>query len=171
MKVIGLILILLSSTLIGLAAGQDLSERIAAMEQVEQMLQLLRGELRCSYIPFPQAFCQVADRVASPWKEFLRDLSVRLERMSGSRMQELWAEAVDGLPENCGLAGEDRKELSALGKELGYLDLTMQLNTLEHFEERWKRRMDNLREELPAKRRIFRCLGICAGVAMALILW
>lgn len=171
MKGIGLFLIFFACTLMGLFAGQELAERIAAMEQVEQMLQLLRGELRCSYIPFPQAFCQVAERLSSPWKEFLQGLAVRMERMSGGGMKELWTEAVDGIPQNCGLTAEDRKELAALGKELGYLDLTMQLNMLEHFEERWERQIENLREELPGKRRIFRCLGVCAGIALALILW
>ena len=170
MKGVGLFLIILSCSFMGFAAGEALEKRLAALEQAEKMLQLLAGELRCSYIPFPQAFRQVAERLAPPWKDFLEGLSNRLEQMSGERLQRVWEDGVDGLPEGCGLRGEDRRELASLGKELGYLDLTMQLRTLEHFLERWNGRIQELRQELPAKRKIDRCLGISAGLLLALVL-
>ncbi len=170
MKAAGILLILLACSGMGLTAGEDLERRLAAMEQVEKLLQLLQGELRCSFIPFPQAFRQVASRLSSPWQGFLLGLAARLEQMVGERLQTVWEEGVDGLPEGCGLDGEDRRELASLGKELGYLDLTMQLKTLEHFLERWQGRMEEIRRELPAKKRIFRCLGISAGLLLALIL-
>ncbi len=170
MKAAGLLLIFLACSGLGLAAGEAAEKRLTAMEQVEKLIQLLEGELRCSYIPFPQAFRQVASRMAPPWEAFLLKMARRLEEMSGERLRKVWEEEVDGLPAECGLREEERRELASLGKELGYLDLAMQLNTLEHFRERWGRQMEEIRRDLPARKRIFRYLGISAGLTLALIL-
>ena len=170
MRGLGLFLIFLACGWMGFSAGESLERRLSALEQASKLLRLLEGELRCSCMPFPQAFRQVARRMPPPWEEYLKAMACRLEGMRGERLRQVWEEETDRLPRSLGLGGEDRQELAALGRELGYLDLTMQLRTLDHFLTGWDRRAEELRRELPARRKICRCLGVSAGLALVLTL-
>jgi len=170
MKFAGLLMILTSCTVLGLAAGESLSLRYKSMKQVSEMLQLLQGEIRCSYSTFSRAFLGIAARMPEPWPLFLEAMAEKLDSLSGGCFREIWEEAVSGLPESCGLTPEDRRSLKELGSGLGYLDAQMQMQTLSLFLEHWKLQMEELRQEMQLKQRVYRCLGVSGGLALMLVL-
>ena len=56
LKALGILCILAGSTGIGFLYAQELELRMAELQQIQQLLLLLRGEIRYMHQPLPEAF-------------------------------------------------------------------------------------------------------------------
>ena len=170
MKLAGILMILTASSLGGFAVGHEEEKHCRALLQVQELLQMLMGEIRCSYAPYPEAFRRMAERIISPWDHFLLEMAGELEAYRGQRMAEIWEAQVERLPPDCGLKMEERRELARLGGGLGYLDSEVQLAAIGQFLEGWQERRAAAVRDLRPRQRICRCMGISLGIVLALIL-
>lgn len=170
MKLLGMILILTASTLGGFAASGEAARHLQALRQVQELLQLLMGEIRCTYAPFPEAFRHIRERSPAPWNTFLEEMAGELEAYRGQGIAAVWMTAVEHLPRECGLNSDDRKELARLGSGLGYLDTEVQLATIGQFLSGWQGRREAAERDLKPRQKIYRCLGISLGITLVLIL-
>lgn len=155
---------------LGLAAAEAAAEHYRAMKQAAHVLALMAEEIRCSHAPFYQVFRNISERVDVPWKEFLKGMAEELDAFSGKRFHQIWEDGVDGLPKNCGLDASDREEIKLLGKGLGYLDAQVQMDAIRNFLVSWEQRTEDVRSDLKNKQRMYRCLGVSAGLVILILL-
>ena len=66
---------------------------------------------------------------------------------------------------------EEEELFFSLGSRLGYLDLEMQMKELLLYEEELTRRTEELRREMPAKKKVYESLGILGGILLAVLVW
>ena len=83
----------------------------------------------------------------------------------------MFAEHVDCHLRDTSLTQEDRARLKELGDSLGYLDKAMQLANLEAYSRELDLSIEELTEGLPAKKKLFRSLGLMGGLFLAILLF
>ena len=170
LKRAGAVLILLSATGLGLSYSLDLKKRCMELRLLKQLIYLLRGELKYTRTPLPEAFSHMAERMREPFSSFLRSLEREMGKLGGKPFGELWREQID-----CGLAGtslqkEDKEQLKALGEVLGYLDLEMQLGSLELYLEQLEVSILEAREAIRTRQKLYQSLGVAGGIFLILLL-
>ena len=154
--------------------GFYLSERLAArilyMEQIYDMMQHIRGQMRCTLQPLPELFLAISRESRSPVAEFLRGLSLDMDKQESCPLPELWKRHLDRTGFRRVLEEEDFRRLELLGGELGRLDLQMQEQLLALFSERWEAKLSRLRVSAVQDRRICCRLGIGLGLLVPILL-
>lgn len=70
-----------------------------------------------------------------------------------------------------GLKKADLENLGTLGAQLGYLDVEMQKKNLEFYLEQVNDAWAQAQREYREKEKLFRCLGISAGVFLVILLY
>ena len=65
----------------------------------------------------------------------------------------------------------DIRLLEQFGRELGYPDRQLQIHTVESYLQELELRKKELQKDYPKNSRLFRTLGLSAGVLAAVLLW
>ena len=90
-------------------------------------------------------------------------------RHSGSFLT-VWDEKTDQLLTNEGFKKEDKVLLEQLGNSLGYLDLTMQTETLNLAILQTDDAIMNAKEQLEIKGKLYQTMGVTAGAFLTLLI-
>lgn len=166
-----LCILVTASAALGFVLSQRLSKRLGQLKILKRMTLFLHGEISCARVPLPEAFWSVGGKVPEPFREFLREVSEDLGKYAGSSLGQVFAEHVDCHLRDTSLTQEDRARLKELGDSLGYLDKAMQLANLEAYSRELDLSIEELTEGLPAKKKLFRSLGLMGGLFLAILLF
>ena len=71
LKGVGALLILASAAGIGASFSSDLKGRCMELRLLKQMIYMLRGEIKYTKTPLPEAFASIAVRIKEPFGSFL----------------------------------------------------------------------------------------------------
>lgn len=171
LKTAGIFLILLSGAGIGFSKSRELTLREKNLRQFLQLIVFLRGEIRCGSAPLPEAFREIAGKLPGIYGEFLGEVSLRLRNSPGCLLEDIFEQCFREKLGGMEFSGEERELICSLGGRLGYLDREMQLRQLELCEEETQRCLDDLRKEMPEKKKIYQSLGVLGGILLAVLLW
>lgn len=169
-KVVGCILIILSSALMGFYYSGELKSRVNNLKELRKLIVLLRGDIRYGNTPLPEAICAIARRHEGVFKGFFARVSEKLGEKSGSTFAQVWAEAVNGELIQTSLNRKDKSGLVQFGENLGYLDKEMQLNTLDLYLSQLEDEISDLSKTVKEKSYLYSTLGIMAGIFISIIL-
>lgn len=165
----GLGFLFLGCSFFGVTKSRELKKRLEMLEEFRRVLLLLAGEIRCVRSTLPEAFERISGKVADPFDRFLKQVARQTEKDGKRPFFELYEEALQvfqGTP----LKKEDRGLLRELGQQLGYLDVQMQLGTLELYEELVREEIQKAAAEYGQKARMYRYLGVLTGVFLVVFL-
>lgn len=169
-KVVGCILIILSSTLMGFYFSNELKSRINDIKELRKLIVLLRGDIRYSSTPLPEAISAIARRHDGDFKSFFTKVSEKLNEHSGNTFSQVWKEAVETDLLQTSLNKKDKSFLIQFGDNLGYLDKEMQMNTLELFLAQIEDEIIELSKTAKEKTYLYNTLGIMAGIFISIIM-
>lgn len=169
-KIVGCILIILSSTLMGFYYSNELKSRVNNLKELRKLIVLLRGDIRYGNTPLPEAICAIARRHEGSFKVFFVRLSEKLGEHSGNTFAQVWMEAVNSELLNTSLNKKDKSGLIQFGENLGYLDKEMQINTLDLFLTQLEDEINELSKTAKEKSYLYSTLGIMAGIFVSIIL-
>ena len=161
-KLTGGILLVVCGTLCGLYAGDKLKARLCFFEDYLCFLVRVKSGIRYT--------ASELDEILSleTKNQTLREMLRRARRgIEGGEVPEMaWRLAVDGASSN----REDKSLLYAFGDDYGTLDADGELNRLTLHEELVRQHRGVLYEEWKTKRRLYRIVGMFAGILTAVIL-
>ena len=166
-KWIGAILIVSSCTGCGfsIAAGKRNEEKI--LVQLLHVLQLMDSELRYRLTPLPDLCHMAAKETKGCLRRIFANLHVELCRQklpdAGSCMAKV-------LEKSGTLPPRIRRILSLLGCSLGRFDLEGQLQGIGCVRRRVEDAIERIRKNRDERLRSYQTLGICAGMALAIVL-
>ena len=120
-KGIGALLILASAAGIGVSFGNDLKGRCMELRMLKQMIYMLRGEIKYTKTPLPEAFASIAVRMREPFGSFLEELAEQMGNSGKGSFGELWQDRIKARLSGTHLKREDKEQLGGLGEVLGYL--------------------------------------------------
>lgn len=145
-------------------------KRLALLEQLRQMIFLLKGQILYANAPLPEAFETVGKRAEGELAELFVRTAQRMDRQQGEPFFQIWTEEVQGLDPDLALAGEDKKSLTSLGEHLGFMDRDMQERNLLLYLEQLDMTIEGLRSRREEKCRLYTSLGVMGGLFLAVLL-
>ena len=170
-KLLGVMLILISCSGLGMGQSRALSKRLQGLEALLRMTVLIKGEIRFAGVSLADAFEGAGERMTGQCREFLVCVSRELREKNGKSFASIFRECAIVHLDGLGLKKEEQRLLFSLGDHLGYLDLEMQMKQLTMYEEELTRIMEELRREMPEKKKVYQSLGILGGILLAVLVW
>lgn len=85
-------------------------------------------------------------------------------------METIWCQTARKVLTKSQMEKEEREEWEKLGGTLGYLDLEMQVSTIQIYVRRLKLRMEQTEKESHERLRMYPVIGAFSGVLICLLL-
>lgn len=169
-KAAGCLLILAATSAWGSKAACELGQRYEQARQLELLMIRLRSEILYARTCLGDVFLSLGDEFPDPYASWMRLMCQEMEKRQGSAFFEIWRDAVAKCLADSALPDKDRNRLADLGSQLGEADLEIQIRALDLYLEELKRSMEDMREEMKNKQKLFRCMGIMAGLFIMVFL-
>lgn len=170
-KSVGVLLIIFSCAGLGFGQSLRLTGRLHTLELMKRMTVLLRGEIRFGNSSLCSSFYETGGKMKEPFGSFCRAVSESLSSLGGRSFENVYGECAQKYMKLLYIEKEEEELFCSLGSRLGYLDLEMQMKELLLYEEELTRRTEELRREIPAKKKVYESLGILGGILLAVLVW
>ncbi len=161
-KIIGCILLILATTLIGFAKAHRLYHRRDTLVSFAGFLNALSTNIRYNSSDIFS--------VIELCKDSFSQMLVKQLRESEGAFCDRWSNAVKNLPESCSLNKKDKDIISSFGEKLGVTDVQGQIEHIEHYRILAETQLQNAVKEISDKSKLYRTMGFFAGTAVALVL-
>ena len=168
-KLMGSLFLLGSAASIGFMKSEELSERVKRLQEMKRMMIFLQGELRFHRASLSEAFENVAERVQEPFGTFMKETGKRLEEKDAG-FEEIWEETSEKLLTAEGVKKEDGQLLEMLKNSLGYLDLTLQTETLNLAILQTEDSINRAKEQQERKGKLYQTMGVTVGALLVLLI-
>jgi len=169
-KILGSVLIISSTTVLGYIYANIDKYRLLELSELEKAMSILKSQIEFAAMPLPQAFFETAARVKPPASDVFKVLSSKAELKEGHTMKDIWCEAVLKSTKDTYLTNEDKEEFCALGLTLGYLDKTRQQRSIMLFEEYIKETKSALKARSVISSKLYMSMGVLSGLIIAVVL-
>lgn len=144
-------------------------KRIRNLRLMQTVLHMLKGEIGFSGRILEEAFADISGRVQDPFRSFFACISRKMQDRKGDGLAQIWKESEDAFY-GSGLKEEDLELFGKLGTELGFLDVDMQLRTLELLELQVKESVERLEKNCEASCRMYQSLGILGALTVIVVM-
>lgn len=171
LKLLGILCILSGSTGLGISFARELDLRIQELSQMQQLMLLLRGEIRYMHQPLPEAFLHLSGNAPVPFREFFSHTAEDLQQRNGQTAEEIWKRNLKQYLPGLHLGRQEIKDLEKLGGMLGYLDVEMQVNALDYYLEQLKLSACHARETAKNRRKLYQYMGALGGAALVILVF
>lgn len=169
-KLFGIILIILAGTGIGFKASENLLMQNNQLKKLRQMLTILRGEIKFNNSTLAQAMDNIKGRVAEPLDEFLAYVASNLNEYSGTTLKKIWENGINEVLSKSYLSKKQLGRLKELGDNLGFLDMEMQLATIDLFIEQLNQEIEENDKKTKDNCKLYKYLGFMGGILVILII-
>lgn len=170
MKMTGCILIVAGTSGYGIWMAGRYGEHLQTLEQLRQMILLLKGQILYANAPLMEAFDTVGRRTEGVLSELFMGVADRIRDQQGEPFYQIWAEEIDGVEPDAALFKKDKQMLTAMGEHLGFMDRDMQERNILLYLEQLDLEIANLRDHKQERSRLYTSLGVMGGLFLAILL-
>ena len=169
MKTFGVVIIVVSAASFGFQYAASVRRRCQMIGQLLLALRLLKSEISTHGTPIPQAFGFLAAATNGSTADYFSDAAKEMARKRWLSADASLRGAEDKLKE---LQRDDpvKTVLHELGAGLGRFDLESQLNGIQCAIARLEQIQHDAEKDKTVHCRTYRTLGICVGLALAILL-
>lgn len=164
---LGSILVIFSSTLIGVYFGNFSKYRAYDLKQIRDSLIILRAEIEYTLTPLSQAIENASYKVEAPAKNIFSDMCILLEQKVPPL--EALSHSLNNNRKNMYISKDDINQLITLGNTLGYLDKTLQLNTIDLTVKYLQEKIDEQGTLHIKNKKLYQTLGLLAGILVVVL--
>ena len=170
MRYIGILL--MAGTLIvgGFSAAEQYRERVEVLGRLRQMVYHLKNQILYANAALSTALAETGARFEGETAAFFHRTARRLQMEKAKEVSEIWKEEAEKLFQRVPMGKQDRENLLALGRQLGLADRSIQERTLLFYLEQTDESMAHFKQDLEARTKLFRCLGMTAGLFLMVLL-
>ena len=169
-KVIGSILIIVSTTGAGYVYGQELKRYLERLLYLRYVTGMIRGEMEYTCAPLPEVFSSVAARIREPYRAWLKETAKETAGRSETGFARIWNRCIDRHQDMLKLKREHSILLKELGTFLGQVDRETADRSMQMYMNRMDLEIEKTRENLASRKRIGNCLGVMGGIFLVVIL-
>ncbi|MBQ2745985.1 MAG: stage III sporulation protein AB [Lachnospiraceae bacterium] len=170
-KIIGIAMLVASAIATGSVMACQVKERVEELLYLKKLMLIFKGELRYKNAMLSEAFMSVAMRAKAPYDSLFRELSEATEDNHSMTMSKVFEDKVDQvLGGNTFLNKEDVTRLKELGDTMGYQDQKMQLANIDLYVDRLSQTVDEEKEKMSETMKMYKTLGVMAGIMIAIVL-
>ena len=168
-KVIGSVVVIASSTCIGIKASDKLNMQLELLRKMKQLVILISGEIKYNNSYLGQAFLNVSNRICEPYKGLLIEVVETLNKDTGETFGDIWKKSVENKLSKTELSKKHILKLQELGDTLGFLDKDMQISNFELFIERLDCEIEESVQKNKENCKLYRSLGVLSGIALVIL--
>lgn len=171
-KIIGSVLVIGSSTLIGIQKGNKFKHRVELLKEFRNSIQMLETEINYGANPLPCAFKNISEKVGYPLSDFYEYLSDGLGKGEFNSIHEAIGRVSDYVFIDRGLAFDksDVGLIKSLGNILGTSDREDQVKHLRLFNVQLEQQIDKAEEARKSNENIYKNMGFIIGMGISLVL-
>lgn len=169
MKLMGMLLVMAGSIGLGIWYSLSYQKKLQNLKDWKKAMVIIRGEIAFGRSPLLFAMEQVMNRTSGAVRDFFQGVSGQMQKREKS-LEEIWLEEVDEIMTKGEMTETDRKEIQELGMTLGYLDVEMQLQTIDLHLQRINQSMEEKEKEKRNKTKLYPVLGTMCGIMVCIIL-
>lgn len=169
MKYIGVFLASVACVVLGFEMAGDIRKRIIHLRSLQCALRMLKGEIEYAISSLEEAFEHISKRLEPPFSIFFYAVSSELKELDNQNLNEIWKKQIKILAKNSCLKEEDLILLDELGNQLGYLDVDMQIRTIDALYVQLEERLKQLVEESLVSCKLYQSLGFLGALCVILV--
>ena len=165
-KLMGAILIISCCGGFGFSMASAHKRRELALQALKSAIDMMVCELEFRMTPLPQLIRLAARETSGQVRAVFEALAAKLEASDLSDAGECMRQALESQPNMDWLV---RENMEKLGRSLGRFALSGQVSGLKGISLLCQRDINSLALDRDARLRGYRTLGICAGIALAIL--
>lgn len=170
-KFIGMVMLIATAVAIGSIMAYRVKQRVEELIYVKKLMLMFKGELRYKNAMLSDAFMSVANRSKKPYDRLFAGLSEATEENHSMTMAKVFSSKIDELlTDDTFLKKEDIQWFKELGETMGYQDQKMQLANIDLYIDRLSSLIDEEKEKMNETIKLYRTLGVMAGLLVAIAL-
>lgn len=159
-----LIMLLLSSSYIGILVSKKYQNRVKELKQIKTLLTIFSTKIKLTYEPIPQIFEEIGNKEKSNINDIFKTASKNMEELPAGKA---WLKALEN--QNTNLKKEDIEVLKGLSNLLGKVDLEGQINEIQLIDKFLDTQIEKAEEESKKSEKMYKTLGITVGLAMVIV--
>lgn len=169
-KMVGGMFIIGATTLLGMKRASEIQDQYIQTQYLQKLIYMLRSEIFYARSCLGEAFLRIGTSCEEPYKQWLLTIRSQMGQRGGETFPMIWKESTQKCLRYAGLPSEARKQLLSLGGQLGIADIEMQVKNLDLFLAELNLTMEDMREGMKAKVRLYHCLGVMSGIFITVLL-
>jgi len=169
LKIIGIIIVLVSSSLIGIQLGKQLENRRNDLRCTNLALQVLEKEISFLSNSLPDALI-FASNVKSNVSRIFKECGILLKSKQGYCADDAWRISVESNISHTYLNKEDKEILLNLSKSLGYYDIEHQVNSFKMIGSQIAIQEKKAQDIMEKEVKLYKKLAILGGLAIVIVL-
>lgn len=168
-KVIGSILVIVSTSLLGYFCGELFKKRTRELKELERAIGILKNEIVYAYTPLPYALEKIGLRLIEPIKSLFLNISKNLQENTSEGVYEAFNSNINLYKKSLNLNEEDINILLNLSKSLGEWDIESQKNIFHATEEELKKQIQESEILIRKNLKMYRYLGFSIGAIIVIM--
>lgn len=168
-RLTGIAIIAAAVFALGFQGSLNMKKRVRNLHLMQTVLRMLKGEIGFTGRILEEAFADISERMEEPFGSFFRSVTERMQNRDGTGLMQIWLES-EKMFQGSGLKEEDLELFRKLGNELGFLDVDMQLRTLELLEVQVRETTVRLEKNCEASCKMYQSLGILGALAVIVVM-
>lgn len=169
-KLVGGILIITSTTGIGISYARGIKQRYKELRAIKQSVSRIRSDLEYGGASLEEIFRKIQGSCISEHKTFWQTLIEDTKKKGNSIFTDIWGSAVSSSLKYSSLLEEDKLEFRTLGDVLCMGDRKQQITMLNMYLESLDGRIRILEEEKDKKTKLYHSLGVVGGLFIITVL-
>lgn len=169
LKVLGSIIVLLSSSFLGYILSRDCSKRPQQLRSLQNLLQMFENQISYSSDVLAEVFERIS-RAGGETGILFRTTVDLLKDGSAANASEAWEKAVRKCIGRTALKRDDEQILLSFGKSLGNTDLEGQIKNIRLSLGQLALQVEKAEENRKKNESMYKSLGVLGGLALVIIL-
>lgn len=166
LKLIGAVLILLSSSGFGFYIAAIHKKEVCCLQKLVAIIEFMEWELECRLTPLPQLCQSIAERTRFSFSAIFSDLSQELACQISPDVATCVRSV---LASHKDVPRFTYRFLEMLGDSLGEYNIDGQIKSLVSLRLLIGKKLDELTENQSQRLHCYQTLGVCAGAALAIL--
>jgi len=168
-KFLGMLILVIAGGLSGRLGSRVLEERLTDLTSCRQAFHLLETEISYALCPLPQAFCHVSDMCQGRAGLLFGSAAEILKAGEGVTAGQAWLAALKKHTPEMALNDGDIEVLASFAPGLGLCAREDQLRKLSLLEQALSGREENAGQHFRQMGKVWRSIGWCAGITVAML--
>ena len=154
------------STGIGMLISKSYENRVLELKEFKNILNIMKTKIKFTYEPLAEIFKQIS-----------KDNETEIEKIFGQMANQITYYHTKDVWENClqdadiSIKQEDKDVLKKLGKLLGQTDVEGQISEIEMTQNFLDIQIEQAEEEKKKNQKMYKTLGVVAGLVFVIILF
>lgn len=154
------------STAIGFLISKSYQNRVIELKEFKNILNIMKTKIKFTYEPLAEIFKQISKENQTSIEKIFGQMA---NQLTYNQAKDVWEDCIQNA--DISIKQEDKDILKKLGRLLGQTDVDGQISEIEVTESFLDMQIEKAEEEKKKNQKIYKTLGVVAGLVFVIILF